>query len=401
MPIIRIPIEFSVADTFATSVDFIVVRRLLDFQTGAHRVYAPYFSTNHSLVDFFHLDFNWPYKAVAVAGGSHWNMQLGRDRLNLGPGHTGNLLISNHLVYHDYLQFKTWFGPIRFSTALVGFPSPKELGVGTATVKALLTHRFDWTIIPQWRIAITEAMMYQDYLTDFRFINPMMIYHQYFMADKSNSLLTAETQIALFRGLSVYGQFAMDDVRFLDESTSIPNALGWQIGLEYAWFDQTGSYLVWAEHVHTDPYLYLRNGINYIVAVKLMNPEGGIQYVEEYLGYPLGGDAHVYAIGLEWDSLRAFKAFVRGEYSVDGAVDFNSTYPPTDPQAKTPTGIPETVVSGTIGSSVRIPAGSFGVKGSEFGFSGSLSYVWILNRDNVIQDPIYDVQCSLGVEYSL
>ena len=281
MPIIRIPIEFSVADTFATSVEFIIVRRLLDFQTGTHRVYAPYFSTNHSLVDFFHLDFNWPYKAVAVAGGSHWNVQLGRDRLNLGPGHTGNLLISNHLVYHDYLQFKTWFGPIRFSTALVGFPSPKELGVGTATVKALLTHRFDWTIIPQWRIAITEAMMYQDYLTDFRFINPMMIYHQYFMADKSNSLLTAETQIALFRGLSVYGQFAMDDVRFLDESTSIPNALGWQIGLEYAWFDQTGSYLVWAEHVHTDPYLYLRNGINYIVVVKLMNPEGGIQYVEE------------------------------------------------------------------------------------------------------------------------
>ncbi|NLV85444.1 MAG: capsule assembly Wzi family protein [Spirochaetales bacterium] len=402
LPILSIPISFTVADHFSTHVEFLVVRRLLDYANGTHYVYAPEFSTNHSLRDFFQLDFNWPYSAIAVAGGNQWNLQIGRERLNLGPGHTGNLLLSDHLPYHDYMMFKAWLGPIKYSTALVGFPSPAETGTGTAKVKALFTHRFDWTILPEWHFAITEAMMYQDGVIDFRFLNPLMIYHQYFMASVSNSFLTAETWVSILPGFALYGQIGFDDVRFIDESDSKPNALGWQVGMEYGWVVPSGSYLLWAEYVHTDPYLYLRDGIDYVVSFKAMEPDGGAtRYVREYVGYPLGGDATVYAVGLDWDSLENWNGFIRAEYAVDGAVGFDSPYPPADPQVTTPTGIPETRVRGTVGASFRISAGKFGLERSSLRVNGSVSYVMIHNLGNTTHDPIHDVQGSLGIAYIL
>lgn len=401
LPILRLPVSVAVGDFLAAHVEFLAVRRLLDFTSGPVKVYAPVFSTNHTLTDFFQLDFNWPYRAVAAIGGSQWSAQVGRDRLSLGPGRTGQLLLSDHMPYHDYLLFKTWFGPFTLSTALVGFPTPAEMGTGDDTVRALMTHRLDWNITPAWHLAVTEAMMYQDKVLDWRFINPMMIYHQYFMADRSNSFLTVELWGALLDGLSLHGQFAVDDVRFFGESATIPNAFGWQLGLEYGWLDRNGSYVAWMEHVHTDPYLYMRDGIDYIVAFKAMSPSGGVQYVREYLGYPLGGDANVIALGFEWDSLAAWSAFAKVEYAVDGAVGFDDPYPPADADAKTPTGIAETSFRATAGTSLRLSAGRLGVQGSTFSLQGSLSYLVLFNQDNQVAGPVQDLQCSLAIGYTL
>ena len=313
LPLISVPLTFSLFDTFYSSVDFVVTRRLLDYPDQS--IYSSSVSTNHSLRDFFTLDLNWPYRAVAAAGGGQWNFQFGRAVLNMGPAYTGNLLISDDLPYHDYAQFRTWFGPLTFTAQGIGFPPPSETGEGDDTIKMLLTHRVDWNVTSSIRLSVTEAMMYQDTILEPRFLNPMMIYHQYFMSDKSNSFLTAEMIVSLIPGLTIYGQAGVDEMQILGESSSIPNALGWQAGIEYAWLNKGSMAHIWAEFVHTDPYLYLRDGINYTVAFKNTQT-----YFTRYVGYPLGGDAEVLALGFEWDNSKNMKVFGSVQYSRKGEV---------------------------------------------------------------------------------
>ena len=394
LPIVSIPIDVNLFNLFSSSVDVVIMKRLLDYEDES--VYSSIISTNHSLRDFFQLDFNWPYKAIAAMGGDRWNFQMGRDKLSLGPGHTGNLLLSDHLPFHEYGQFKTWFGPLKFVAQFIGFPSPKELDEGDDTIKMLATHRLEWGITPNIHIAITEAMMYQDEVLDPRFFNPMMIYHQYFMPDRSNSFLTVELIASLFQGFSLYGQIAMDDVKFLGESETIPDAFGWQLGFNYSWITTSSTYSLWIEHVHTDPYLYLRDEINYIVSFK-----NGGTYIENYLGYPLGGDAHVYALGITWDSLDIFTGYASLQWSTKGEISFDSAYPPLDPLTTTPTGIPETTLRATIGGTYNILTPSWGLPDSYFSIHGTISYIMIDNFQHVLHQLVHDLQCSFAVSYTL
>jgi hypothetical protein len=391
LPIVSLPIDMSLFNIFSSSVEFVALRRLADYPDKS--IYSSLFSTNHSLRDFFTLDLYWPYRAVAAVGGKQWSIQFGRDTLQMGPGYTGNLLISNHLKYHEYGQFKTWFGPLSFTSQYIGFPSPKDLGEGDDRIKMLLNHRLDWNIFPMLRISITEAMMYQDEVVDFRFMNPLMIYHQYFMPSRSNSMLTGELIISPLPGISIYGQLALDDVRFLDESDSIPNALGWIIGAEYAWLTSSSTYHMWIEHVHTDPYLYQRDGINFIVSTK-----HGSSYTKHYVGYPLGGDAHVYAMGLKWSNTSNFDAMATLEFSRKGEVPFEVTnFPPPEPNLTTPTGIHEDRMRASIKGTYNIDTFTWG----QILCNAQISYLYIHNHNHQLGDSLADLQCSFAVSYIL
>ena len=394
LPIVSIPIDVNLFNMFSSSVDVVIMKKLLDYEDKS--VYSSIISTNHTLRDFFQLDFYWPYKAIVAIGGDRWNFQMGRDKLSLGPGHTGNLLLSDHLPFHEYGQFKTWFGPLKFVAQFIGFPSPKELGEGDDTIKMLATHRLEWGITPRINIAITEAMMYQDEVLDPRFFNPMMIYHQYFMPDRSNSFLTVELIASLCPGFSLYGQFAMDDVKFLGESETIPDAFGWQLGFNYSWVTSSSTWLLWGEYVHTDPYLYLRDGIDYIAFSK-----SGGTYIENYLGYPLGGDAQVYALGIMWDTIDTLNIFTSLQLSTKGEVSFDSAYPPLEPLATTPTGIPETTLRITTGGTYYKPAPLWGSIDSYFSIHGNISYIMIDNFQHISDQLAHDLQCSFAVSYTL
>lgn len=402
LPIISIPVSFAINNRFAGQVEFLIKQKLLD-SPSERTIYSSHFFTNHSIEEFVELDFTWPYKAVATTGGNLWSLTLGRDRLTFGLGKTGNLLISDHLPYHEFIQFKTWFGNFEFTTAVLGFPSPAEIAGDQSLqkIKALILHRFDWRVFSKWHIAITESMMYQDHVLDFRFLNPMMIYHQYFMANRSNSLAVIETWLTPIKGLSIYGQFALDDVRVLSESEAIPNAFGWLINSEYALSTQLGIFNFWVEYVHTDPYLYMRDGIDFVVAFKTLTPSSGSLYVQNYLGYPQGGDTNVYSFGMEWDSLDFYRLYANFAYITRGEVDFNSPFPPPNSGAKTPTGIPQITLRASLGGNTYLKVGKFGFKDSRLELMTNVSFYWIKNLNNVVRDYVFDIQATFGAKYVL
>jgi len=194
-------------------------------------------------------------------------------------------------------------------------------------------------------------------------------------------------------GISIYGQLALDDVRFLDESDSIPNALGWIIGAEYAWLTSSSTYHVWIEHVHTDPYLYQRDGINFIVSTK-----HGSSYTKHYVGYPLGGDAHVYAMGLKWSNTSNFDAMATLEFSRKGEVPFEVTnFPPPEPNLTTPTGIHEDRMRASIKGTYNVDTFTWG----QISCNAQISYLYIHNYNHQLGDSLADLQCSFAVSYIL
>ena len=125
-PILGIPLDFTALDLFSGYLDFTIMFRLNDSLTAPVGLYSSAFRTNHSLTDFFQLDLNWPYRAVGAIGDDHWSFHFGRDKLSWGPGHTGNLMISPHMPYHEHLLFKSYFDTFSFITTCIFFPPPKR-----------------------------------------------------------------------------------------------------------------------------------------------------------------------------------------------------------------------------------------------------------------------------------
>jgi hypothetical protein len=396
-PILNIPLRFAALDHFSADLDLSIMLRYLDNPLDPVGLYSSAFWTNNSLSDFFQLDFTWPYRAVGVVGGNHWYFQYGRDRLSWGPGRTGNLLVSDHLPFHEHLLFKSYFDTFSFVTACIFFPPPRETATGQATVKAFIAHRVEFNPAPFIQLALTESIMYQDQGLDIRYLNPLMIYHQYFTPGITNSLVTAELRLAPRRGMALYGQFAIDDLSILGEPPSIPNALAWQIGAEYLLLTSPGTLLVWLEHVHTDPMLYRRDGVDFIVSWKALYPYGGLEYIQEYLGYPSGGDSKVYALGLDWDNLQGSTAAFSLRYLVRGATGFDAAYPPADPAATTPTGIPERTLSIQLSGSHDLALPRQLPVGRGLALHAGISYITISNRYNSSQPPAADLQVHAGL----
>ncbi len=401
-PIVQIPFAVSSFDLFYSRIDITFMQRLLESRDEPVGVYDAHLFSNNFLYDFYQLDVLWPYKAVGVAGGEFWNIQLGRDRLSWGPGHTGNLLVSDHLPYHDFWQFRMWHERYKFSTTIIDFPPPADTDSGTALVSSLIAHRIEFSLFERLHLAITESMMYEDDVLNLRYINPFMIYHQYFMSGRSNSFLTVEAQLSLLPALVLYGQFGVDDLQVIGESAANPNAVGIQAGLEYLIATPSDTLLLWGEFVYTDPMLYQRDGIDYIVQFAAKYPSGGTEYIDAYLGYPEGGDTVVIAGGLQWDDLSRAEASLTMEYLLLGATPFDADYPPAEPEATSPTGIPEATFTLTASGSYTVPTHAFTSFGNhELTLFGSLSWKAVRNKGHDIADPVHDVQCTLGVSYSL
>ena len=71
------------------------------------------------------LDFNMPLRAFVAAGGKNWSLQVGRDRLSWGSGTTGNLVIGDHIKYHNMARFTTYDSKFKYTFLISAFPHPR------------------------------------------------------------------------------------------------------------------------------------------------------------------------------------------------------------------------------------------------------------------------------------
>ncbi|MFA7109738.1 MAG: hypothetical protein WC162_11405 [Sphaerochaetaceae bacterium] len=336
-PLLDIPIELYLTDYIYSESNFAFLKTRITYNnqtstTDSSEIYSPSFNTNYpfgeDLVD--QVDLNFPERAVIGMGFMNSALTLGRDDLNFSSGKTGSLTVGDHLDYYDFVRFNTFTDDFKFTYLVAGFDSPSwidhnqnntvdddDITITTDSdddvsgvsdndddnLKMYIAHRFEFRWLNNHlNFALTEAIIYQSSTIDFRYLNPALFYHNLFIRGNANSTLSAEVEITPIRHITIYGNIVVDEFPYPGEdqtsSGAHPNGIGQQYGVEATYLVGPGSLTGWFEYVKTDPFLYLRDGVDYIVQRRMFNMENGLYLDKNFLGYEYGNDIINIATGL-------------------------------------------------------------------------------------------------------
>ncbi len=386
------------------------------------------------------IDMSFPWTAFLAAGGDHWSAQFGRDRISWGSGISGNLVLADHLIYHDALRYTAFYEPFKYTFALISFPHPDmyqkpphwDDGEGEwfpmteiSAVRSFIGHRFEFQAARNLRFSISESIMFQGGTYDLRLLSPFVILHNFYLRSTMNSILGIEVDYTPVPSLLVHLQAAVDEaalgIESLDDPASQPNAVGILGSLQYRRTFGAGLFRAAAEGVYTTPYLYLRDSggidpdspdyassqpIDFVVGYQQYTQEMGLLLKKEFLGYRWGGDAVTATLLGEFTIPNRGSIYGRLFWMAHGTYDADSLYA-VGPQAvavQTPSSS-ELKGSGEkngVETTFAVSAGGSFQAAEQVSIRGNLHWVLRRNPGNVsAPDPKYDIQAAFGVRYSL
>ncbi len=354
--------QYKVTDSYPAGIGAIVLPGDTQALMVSHSViYSQFFLTN-ILEHSYDFDFQWPKRAVASVGGANWNFSLARDKVSWGNGHSGNFIVGSHVDYQDYARLVAFSDLFKYDWLTVFLDANTKPGEQPDTeFRIFIAHRLEFRILDGLTFAISEDMMYQNDVFDFRYLNPAFIYHNLNNRSLFNAIAHVELDWSFMKGFNLYAQVVMDQARAPNELAVQGDAMGYLGGIEYAAMAGPGILSTSLECALTDPLLYRRDGVDFLMYRKYFTngyPGPGYILSLDYLGYPYGGDALV----LQWDL--GWRVSGRGSVGLrlfgmrHGEMDFltshnkdgdNAGYP--NYEGTTPSGdkVTETLVAGLSG----------------------------------------------------
>ncbi len=261
-----------------------------------------------------------------------FRLKIGRDFLQVGPGRTGKLLISDNSrpfdMYHArfgrrFLNFSFW-GIMLDPRPIVqeGFEP-----YGTVAKRYLNGHRLSVNWNDRYYLGASEVVVYggPDAGWDLAFMNPFTVYYGHQANGpfaNANVLYLVDWDLYFPHRVEFYGEFLIDDIQ-VDKKVPAdlePNELGLLVGANWANPFNWGASLVGAEYVQ------VRNR-TYNAPV---NDWEKYLHRNRVIGYYLGNDFKHWNFHLEkWVrpdlSVTGFAHLIRkGEGTVEG--EFNTDY---------------------------------------------------------------------------
>ena len=317
---------------------------------------APLNLSVDSLQDF---SMNFPYRAYFSAAGSWYSIQVGRERFDFGSSPTGSFVISSDLPYHNALSLSLFTENFKYNFFASFFPHPSQyiMNPGTTAsmyetdlvfdqnedaftgIKMFMSHRFEWISDKRnHHIAVTEGIMYQsDYgILDLQVFNPMMFFHNMYIAGNSNSILQLDWNFAFAKGVTQHLSFAIDDLSIpfeeTDGSDTRPNAIGLQYGIATSHVFMDGFFEANLEFTMMSPYFYLRDGrkdssypVDFVVAIRNQRSSFGI-YDLYTIGYEGGGDQSIVYLDFSYRVPSSYQIKAFFEYRKYGENNLMTVY---------------------------------------------------------------------------
>lgn len=294
---------------------------------------------------YFHTQFmestifrNFPKDAGISIGAAGLNVIVGRSRVSLGEGYTGNTAIGDNYDYQEFLKSGFYTEHTSVFLTLTTFDSG-HVGVGeNSTPRTLLSSRFtgyrelrhavNYELTPTNNFKISlgfVCMMDTTCAFDIRYLNPFMIFHDYFNYHEetileANNMITADISWAITKKWNLYGQLTMDQYQMKGEAEGYmvygytePNAFGGLVNLSYSDIIADGLLNVYLEGVYNMPGMYLNskyydeNGrvTQYVTNKRCFSQDflTGYKRTESryddinYSTYIYGGDCLVFSLG--------------------------------------------------------------------------------------------------------
>ena len=417
-PVLSIPMRVSPVAGIGISMDLDWRRNYPIFPGYDEGVYETIDAdpVSNVFTDLRETDVQFPFHALLTAAGSGWSVQFGRSRIGWGLGHTGSLLLSDHVDYHDFLMASV-FGQLLSYRGLYLDLEPWLDGGGTDDDRVYLAHRVEFRPSPWLTFAANEALVFHGKPMELRYLNPLMILHSWFIPAYGNSMINLELSVRPLRGLEVWGHLAIDQVQSAaeeerDYADSEPEAFGYLAGAEYV-LPLSNSWLtVGAEWAYLDPWMYIgrdiMGGFTYRRRVQAENalPAAKI-IVEKSLGYPGGPDYHGVTgfaqLDIGADSGAGIALALDVSFFANGEKEVGVSLPPVD-EADAARVTPS--VTAEYITAARLTAdGTFletELWGVPIALSGGTVFdvVRILNNDHVSGALLWDVQFSPYISVS-
>jgi hypothetical protein len=317
------------------------------------------FLSQNGLQDF---DITVPHRAFVSIGSRGWNFQFGRERLEWGPGESGNFLLGSQIDYHNMGKLTFYGDKLKYTYLISSFIHPSEYYdymyspqndsapyTSYAPINSdniynginlFIAHRLEWRLFNKFNIALNEGLMYlneENYLP-LEVLVPTMLMHNLYRRMNTNSIINIELDWTPIRHLNVYAQLVLDELNFaFSENTAneaTPEANGFMLGAKTAFPLLSGFFSASLEGAYTSPYLYLRSragavneqqageyGAGFIAANRYITTEYVTRFVEKFLGYRYGGDAVVVNAHAAYSRLGSFSLGAQALFMIHGTHD--------------------------------------------------------------------------------
>ena len=315
-------------DTEISSTSIGAFSSTVTYQDVAYR-YQKALMVNIPLSSSANLLSDWPQESQLSLAGDWWSLTTGRGALNWGSGKTGNLVLGSHITNHNHLKASFFAEQVKLELLYLFLPNP----TGETEQRLFLGHRLEAQPASWARIAITENVMYQGSTLTLAYLDPTYIYHNLYDSTHINAIASLEVDLAIRPSLSLHGQFALDQFQLPNETSSIANAMAALVNLSYSW-EQKGFWTARAEVATTDPAMYRREGIDFLVARGLHN--NGNPVIIDYLGYQYGSDSQVFALSLAYDNLTNLDLLLSTTLHRQGEVDYLTSHNSTNDNSLEP-----------------------------------------------------------------
>ena len=288
-------------------------------------------------------DFIWPKRALVSAGGSNWNLQFGRDRIEIGNSTLGNLLVDNHTDFEDYFSATFFSSGFKYQWTNLFLNGITDNGeTRTDDVRIYMIHTLEFRPVPSLSFIISEDVMFKiasdgenAQIVDYSFFNPAFVWHNLNNRSMFNAIAYAELNWVPFKGAELYGQFALDQAVAPNEGHDQGDAWGLVAGAKYTTAIGSGIARFYAEFAYTTPLLYRRDQVDFVKMTRYFHLTTADQYqpdasydsfgsnalVFEYIGFPYGGDVEALEIGGVYSLPGILKATVYGRFLQQG--EFN------------------------------------------------------------------------------
>ena len=270
-----------------------------------------------------------PLRAGLSIGNDNLSFIIGRYPHSVGNGITGNLVIGDNFVYQELTALSFMSRYFTYNISVTRFDQMETLNAGstitdisrnefTGPQQFRVVHRFDINIIDKVRIGLNLGTIYNsNFGFDIRFFYPFVLGHNYYNYDNStikrsfdeaNNILSLSGEWAITKGLSFYGEVAIDQFQLpWEDSTTVPPAFGVLLNLKYSVQIGDGVLDSWIEGVYTNPFIYLNqkideDGIHDFNLDYIVGYEMSTLADYGYSGYQYGPDSFVLSFGSNYTS---------------------------------------------------------------------------------------------------
>ena len=220
-----------------------------------------------------------PFEAGISLGNDFFNFYLGRGKLNMGYGFTGNMFIADNFTYQDFAKLSAYSEPFSYDftythfdqqgcnkdtaeeyyddiPAYMNFNSPHQIR---------LSHTFTTHLWEKFEFSFNEGILIQSpTAVDLRMFNPFMYMHNWngFEGFWSNSFMGFNIASNIGWGIRLNLEIVLDQFQMASEkfdTNPYPNAFGGLFNISYIHPFEKGMLNTYLEVAYTNPYMYLNN----------------------------------------------------------------------------------------------------------------------------------------------